>query len=98
MKCVTLYNAHGKLVGDGTCHSVNFDIVLGTKGPLGDNQVAVHICRTHSQDDIPQDLVYALVAWPTKLVHCHGVNLHDHEAMNNFKRLHAAQTNLAFSK
>nr|PNR39264.1 hypothetical protein PHYPA_019542 [Physcomitrium patens] len=52
-KCVTLYNAHGKLVGEDTCHSVNSDLVLGANGPLGDTQVAVHICKTHSQDDIP---------------------------------------------
>nr|PNR31019.1 hypothetical protein PHYPA_027335 [Physcomitrium patens] len=97
-KCVTLYNAHGKLVGEGTCHSVNSDLVLGANGPLGDTQVAVHICKTHSQDDIPQDLVYALVAWPTKLVHCHGASLHDHEAKDNFNQLHTTRANSALSK
>nr|PNR63282.1 hypothetical protein PHYPA_001707 [Physcomitrium patens] len=97
-KCVTLYNAHRKFVGEGTCHSVNSDLVLGANGPLGDTQVAVHICKTHSQDDIPQDLVYALVAWPTKLVHCHGASLHDHEAKDNFNQLHAARANSALSK
>nr|PNR45284.1 hypothetical protein PHYPA_015055 [Physcomitrium patens] len=97
-KCVTLYNAHRKLVGEGTCHSVNSDLVLGANGPLGDTQVAVHICKTHSQDDIPQDLVYALVAWPIKLVHCHGASLHDHEAKDNFNQLHAARANSALSK
>nr|PNR26858.1 hypothetical protein PHYPA_030339 [Physcomitrium patens] len=97
-KCVTLYNAHGKLVGEGTCHSVNSDLVLGANGPLGDTQVAVHICKTHSQDDIPQDLVYALVAWPTKVVHCHGASLHDHEAKDKFNQLHAARINSALSK
>nr|PNR49411.1 hypothetical protein PHYPA_011307 [Physcomitrium patens] len=97
-KCLTLYNAHGKLVGEGTCHSVNSDLVLGANGPLGDTQVAVHICKTHSQDDIPQDLVYALVAWPTKLVHCHGASLHDHEVKDNFNQLQAARANSALSK
>ena len=45
-KCVTLYNAEGKLVGEGTCDSVNSDLVLGANGPLSDSHVAVHICRT----------------------------------------------------
>ena len=43
-KCKTLYNIEGKLVGEGMCHSVNSDLVLGANGPLGDNHVAVHIC------------------------------------------------------
>src|SRR5690349_17105357 len=60
-KYISLYNAHGKLVSKGTYHSVNSELVLSVNGPLGDNQVTVHICRIYSQDDIPQDLVYALV-------------------------------------
>ena len=83
-KCVTLYNAEGKLVGEGTCHSVNSDLVLGANGPLGDNQVAVHIFRTYSKDDVSKEDVFALVAWPTKLVHCHGASLHDHEVSDHF--------------
>ena len=61
-KCVTLYNEEGRLVGEGMCHSVKSDLVVGASGPLGDNHVAIHICRSHSEEDIPQDLVYALVA------------------------------------
>ena len=38
-KCVTLYNDDGELVGEGTCHSVNSDLVLGVDGPLGDTHV-----------------------------------------------------------
>ena len=83
-KCVTLYNEEGKLVGEGMCHSVKSDLVVGANGPLGDNHVAIHICQFHSEDDIPQDLVYTLVAWPTKLVHYHGASLHDHEARDNW--------------
>ena len=74
-KCVTLYNEEGKLVGEGMCHSVKSDLVVGTNGPLGDSYVAIHICRSHSEEDIPQDLVYPLVAWSTKLVHYHGASL-----------------------
>ena len=89
-KCVTLYNAEGKLVGEGTCHSVNSDLVLGANGPLGDSHVAVHICRTYSKDDISEEDVFALVAWPTKLVHCHGASLHDHEVRDHFNQMQAA--------
>ena len=78
-KCVTLYNKQGKLVGKGMCHSIKSNLVVGTNGPLSNSHVAIHICRSHSEDDIPQDLVYALVAWPTKLVHYYGASLHDHK-------------------
>ena len=81
---MTLYNAEGKLVGEDTCYSVNSDLMLGTNGPFDDSHVAVHICRTYFEDDISEDDVYALVAWPTKLVHCHGASLYDHEVRNNF--------------
>jgi hypothetical protein len=86
-KCVTLYNAEGKLVGEGTCHSVKSNLVFGANGPLRDTHVVVHICRTHSIEDIPEDVVYALVAWPIKLVHYHGASLHDHEVWDNFNQL-----------
>ena len=97
-KCVILYDTEGKLVGKGMCHSVNSDLVLGANGPLGDSHIAVHICQTYSKDDISKKDVYALVAWPTKLVHCHGASLHDHEARDNFNRMHAALTTVPLSK
>ena len=55
-KCVILYNEEGKLVGEGMCHSVKSDLVVGMNGPLGDSHDAIHICRSHFKDDIPQDL------------------------------------------
>ena len=97
-KCVTLYNEEGKLVGEGMCHSVKSDLVVGANGPLGDSHVAIHICRSHFEEDIPQDLVYALVAWPTKLVHYHGASLHDHEARDKWNRLQEARANPSSSK
>ena len=33
--CVTLHNIEGILVGEGICHIVNSDLVLGANGPLG---------------------------------------------------------------
>src|ERR1700738_4601576 len=84
--CVTLYNIEGVLVGEGTCHSVNSDLVLGANGPLGDTHVAVHISKTHSEVDIPHESIYSLLAWPIHLVHCRGASLRDQEARDNFNK------------
>jgi len=62
--CVTLYNSNNILVGEGTCHSMNFDLVLGANGPLGDIHVTVHISKTHFEENILQEQVYSLLAWP----------------------------------
>ena len=97
-KCVTLFNEEGRLVGEGMCHSVKLDLVVGANGPLGDSHIAIQICRFHSKEDISQDLVYALVAWPTKLVHYHGVSLHDHEARDKWNQLQEGRTNPPSSK
>ena len=48
-KCVTLYNDEGLLVGEGTCHSVNSDLVLGATGRLGDTHLAVFVAKSHSE-------------------------------------------------
>ena len=96
--CVTLYNEEGRLVGEGMCHSVKSDLVVGANGPLGDSHVAIHVCRSHSEEDILQDLVYALVAWLTTLVHYHGASLHNHEARDKWNRLQEARANPPSSK
>ena len=92
-KCVTLYNEEGVLVGEGTCHSVNSDLVLGTTGPLGNSHVAVFVAKTYSEEHLPKERVYSLVAWPIKYVHCCGASLQDHEARDNFYRIQAALLN-----
>ncbi len=97
-KCVTLYNVQGELVGEGTCHSVNSELVLGANGPLGDTHVSVHISKSYSEVDIPGEHVHSLVAWPIQLVHCRGASLHDHEARDNFNRRRAALLNPPSSK
>ena len=56
-KCVTLYNEEGVLVGEGTCHNMNSDLVLGATGSLGDRHVAVFIAKTHSQEHLPEEWV-----------------------------------------
>ena len=55
-KCVILYNEEGKLVGEGMCHSVKSDLVVGANGPLGDSHVVIHICRSHSERTSPKIL------------------------------------------
>ena len=92
-KCVTLYNKEGVLVGEGTSHSVNSDLVLGTIGLLGDSHVAVFVAKTHSEEHLPEERVYSLVVWPIKYVHCCGASLQDHEAQDNFNCIQAALLN-----
>lgn len=42
---------------------MNSDLVLGANGPLKDTHVAVHISKTYSKEDIPQETIYYLLAW-----------------------------------
>ena len=93
-KCVTLYNDEGLLVGEGTCHSMNSDLVLGARGPLGDTHVAVFVAKSLSEEHLPQEQVYSLVAWPIQYVDCRGASLQYHEARDNFNRIQAAILNL----
>ena len=96
-KCITLYNEKGVLVGEGTCHSVNSDLVLGATSPLGDSHVAVFVAKMHSQEHLLEERVYSLVAWPIKYVHCRGASLQDHEAQDNFNRIQATLLNQSSS-
>ena len=93
MKCVTFYNDEKILVGEGTCHSVNSNLVLGATGPLGDTHVAVFVAKSHSEEHLPQERVYSLVAWSIQYVHYRGASLQDHEARDNFNRIQAAVSN-----
>ena len=54
-KCVTLYNDDGLLVGEGTCHSMNSDLVLSARVPLDDTHVAVFVVKSHSEEHLPQE-------------------------------------------
>ena len=83
----------GLLVGEGTCYSVNSDLVLSATGPLGDTHVAVFVAKSHSEEHLPQERVYSLVAWPIQYVHCRGASLQDHEARDNFDRIQTAILN-----
>ena len=79
-KCITLYNEEGILVGEGTYHNVNSDLVLDATGPLGDTYVVVFVAKMHSEEHLPEERVYSLVAWPIQYVHCRGASLQGHEA------------------
>ena len=92
-KCVKLYNVDGVLVGEGTIHNVNSELVLGASGPLGDAYVPVHVSMSHSEVDLPKERVYSLVAWP-ELVHYRWASFQNHEARDNFNHLQAALLNL----
>jgi len=50
-KYATLYNLEGVLVGEGTCDSVNSELVFGAHGRLGDTHVSMHVSKTHSEVD-----------------------------------------------
>ena len=92
-KCITFYNDEGLLVREGTCHSVNSDLVLGATSPLSDTHVAVFVAKSHSEEHLPQERVYSLVACPIQYVHCRGASLQDHEARDNFNRIQAVVLN-----
>ena len=88
-KCIKLYNVDGVLVGEGTIHNVDSELVLGASGPLEDAHVLVHVSMTHSEVDLLEEHAYSLVAWPIELVHYRGASLQNHEARDNFNRLQA---------
>ena len=72
---------------------MNSDLVLGATGPLGDIHVAVFVAKTHSQENLPDERVYSLVAWSIKYVYCREASLQDHEARDNFNRIQATLLN-----
>jgi hypothetical protein len=45
-KCVSLHNDNGIAIGEGICHSVHFNLVVGSNGPLGDTHVVVQISKS----------------------------------------------------
>jgi len=72
--------------------------VLDVSGPLDDTHVVVYISKTHSEADIPQDQMHALVAWSIKLVHYCGASLHGHVTRDNYNQLQVICANPPSSK
>src|SRR5450759_128589 len=83
-KCVSLHNSDGIALGEGICHSVKSDLVVGSTGPLGDTHVVVQISRSLKPDEFPDDWRYTLRAWPITHVFYNGVNFFNHERRHKF--------------
>jgi hypothetical protein len=54
-KCVSLHNDGGIAMGEGICHSVKSNLVVGSTGPLGNTHVAVQISKNLKPDEFPND-------------------------------------------
>jgi hypothetical protein len=73
-KCVSLDNDNGIAVGEGICHSVKSDLVVGSTGPLRNTQVAVQISKSLKPDEFPDDWRYSVRAWPIIHVFYNGAS------------------------
>jgi hypothetical protein len=73
-KCVSLHNDNGIAVGEGICHSVKSDLVVGSTGPLRNTQVAVQISKSLKPDEFPDDWRYSVRAWPIIHVFYNGAS------------------------
>jgi hypothetical protein len=78
-KCVSLHNCDGIAVGEGICHSVKSDLVLGSTGLLGDAHVAVQISRSLKPDEFLDDWRYSIRAWPIIHVFFNSTSFFNHE-------------------
>lgn len=78
-KFVTLYSNEGRPVAEGLCHSISYDLVLGSNGPLGHSRVAVQISKTLDATEVPDEWRYSVRAWPIDKVFYNGASLRDHE-------------------
>jgi hypothetical protein len=83
-KCVSLHNSDGTALGEGICHSVKSDLVVGSTGPLGDTHVAVQVSRSLKPDEFPDDWRYSVRAFPITHVFYNGVSFFDHERRHKF--------------
>ena len=83
-KCVSLYNSDGIALGEGICHSIKSDLVVGSTGPLGDTHVAVQILRSLKPDEFPDNWRYSFRAWPITHVFYNGVNFFNHDRRHKF--------------
>jgi hypothetical protein len=83
-KCMSLHNCNGIAVGEGICHSVKSDLVLGSTGPLGNTHVAVQISRSLKPDEFPDNWRYSVRAWPIKHVFFNGTSFFNHERRHKF--------------
>ena len=59
-KYVIPHKADKVTVAKGICHNVSSDIVVGSRGLLEDNHVAVQICSSLSMANVPDDWRYSI--------------------------------------
>jgi hypothetical protein len=83
-KCVSLHNDGGIVVGEGICHSVKSNLVVGSTGPLGNTHVAIQISKSLKRDEFPDDWRYSVRAWPITHVFYNGASFYDHERRHKF--------------
>jgi hypothetical protein len=81
---VSLYNDDGIVVGEGICHSVKLDLVVGSTGPLGDMHVAVQILKSLKLDECLDNWRYSVRAWPITHIFYNGTNFFNHERRHKF--------------
>jgi hypothetical protein len=78
VKYVLLYNYNEILVAKGICHSVKYELVVGSTGQLGDTHVEIQISKNLKADEFPEDRRYSARAWPITHVFYNGASLFNH--------------------
>jgi hypothetical protein len=69
---------------EGICHSVKFDLITGSNGPLRDTHVVVQISKSINADEFLDDWKYSVRAWPITHVFYNGASLFNHERRHKF--------------
>jgi hypothetical protein len=83
-ECVSLYNDNRIAMGEGICHSVKSNLVVGSTGPLGDTHALVQISKSLKPDEFPNHWGYSIRAWPITHVFYNGVNFFNHQRWHKF--------------
>ena len=62
-KCVALQNDVGVVVGKGTCHNVDSDLIIDSDNhPLKDDRIAIQIAEALSEHNLPSDWLFQMRA------------------------------------
>ena len=81
---MSLYNEYSVAVGEGVCHSIKSDLVVGSKSPLVDTHVAVQILKNLKPNEFPNNWRYYVQAWPITHVFFNSANLFNHKRRHKF--------------
>ena len=77
-KCMFLHNENGDAVGEGICHSIKSNLVVGNNGPLSDTHV-VQISKSLKEDEFSDNWRYYVPVWPITHVFYNRASLFNHE-------------------